>query len=53
MIWEGIYKGVITHPIVFVNTKGQAVQGIGIDKDFYKRRGFKTGRAKNPFVVDL
>ena len=53
MIWEGIYKGVITHPIAFVNTKGQAVQGIGINRDFYKRRGFKTGRAKNPFVVDL
>ncbi len=53
MLWEGLHHGRLTHPVAYIHTRTQSVQGVGIDPAFYKRRGVKTGRRKNSLIVDL
>lgn len=53
MIWDGLFHGRITHPVAYLHTRLQSVQGVGIDPAFYKRRGVKSGRRVNPLIVDL
>ena len=53
LLWSGLYHGVITHPIVYVDTKYHSTLGVGIDPGFYKRHGIKLGRRANPLVCDI
>lgn len=53
LLWQGLFHGLITHPVIFVDTKTHQVTSMPIDKDFYKRRGHTTGRADNPQIVDM
>lgn len=52
LLWDGLFDGVITKPIVFVNSKSSTTQSIGIDRAFYKRKGIKTGRRANPLTIE-
>lgn len=53
LIWGGLHEGQITHPIIFVNNKSHSVQGVGIQPEFYKRKGIKTGRKRNPLIIQI
>lgn len=53
MLWEGLYHGRISHPVAYVHTRLQSVQGVGIDPAFYKRMRVKMSRARNPQIADL
>lgn len=53
LLWQALDQGLVTHPVIFVNTKIHQVTSMGIDKDYYKRRGHTTGRATNPQIADM
>lgn len=52
LLWDGLFKGVITKPIIFVNNADHVVQSVGIEPAFYKRKGIHTGQRKNPLISE-
>lgn len=54
MIWDGLFKGAISNPILYVNVNpvDHTVLPVAITKDFYKRKGIHTGRRANPYLVE-
>ncbi len=53
LIWEGLHVGTVTKPVVYVSTKHHTVSSVGINPDFYKRKGIKTGRRNNPLIMEV
>ncbi|MDT8992822.1 PRTRC system ThiF family protein [Curvibacter sp. APW13] len=53
LIWEGLHKGTVTKPVIYVSTMRHTVNSVGIDPEFYKRKGFKPGRRNNPLIIKV
>jgi PRTRC genetic system ThiF family protein len=53
LLWQGMFKKLITHPVIYVDTQTHKVVSVGIDTAFYRRRGHTTGRAKNDAIAFL
>jgi PRTRC genetic system ThiF family protein len=53
LLWEALHHGTVTKPVVYVSTKHHTVNSVGINPDFYKRKGIKTGRRNNPLIMEM